>query len=96
MLQIIELLNVVDLGLDSSVHLCDSVVLAACVLIVVALVLSHVASAHRSILGNQLISEFSIELVVADTEVLNRAGSVRDRDDLANNRYLLLGDFSNC
>ena len=70
-LKVIELLNVVNLALDGCVHLCNPVVFSAGVLVVVVLILSHVASTHLCILSNELISELSIDLVVAQTEVLN-------------------------
>ena len=61
-----------------SLHLCDSVVLPACVLIIVSLVFSHVAATHSSILIHELVFELGEKAVIGDTEGLNRAGSLRD------------------
>ena len=71
MLLTLELVNVLDPRLDGCVHLSNFVLFSARVLIVVALVLSHVAPAHLSVLHYELLVKLRIQLVVLQTKRLN-------------------------
>ena len=73
-----ELLNVVALIIYVTLHLWDPIVFPACVLIIISLVFSHIATAHWPIFINELVFKLSEKAVISDTEGLNRAGSLRN------------------
>lgn len=74
--------------LDSHVHLVYFFVFTGRVLVVVALIISHVASAHLSVLHHQLCFELSKDFVVDQVKILDGAGSLRQRESLRDCSHL--------
>ena len=66
-----QLVYVVNLRLDRHVHLGNFVVLPARILIIVALILTHVGTAHLSILHHELLVKLSIQFVILQSKRLN-------------------------
>ena len=60
----IKFLDVVALGLDYMVHLPNSVIFPACVLIVIPLVFTHVTSTHLGILHDEFFLELSKNAII--------------------------------
>ena len=67
----IQLLDVVALEIDVHIHFSDLILLAACIEVVILLVLAHVAATHQGILMHELLLKLGEEAVIAVTVVLN-------------------------
>jgi len=66
-----QLLDIFDLCFDRHVHLSDTVVPPASILLIVTLVLAHVAATHLAIFLHELLPELGKKLLVDQREVLN-------------------------